>query len=112
MTEAQTADDEENIIVLEGEDGNSYECQFINRFEFEGNDYALLVKRAEEGEEGDEDDDEEDEDSTLVIMRIFQRGSDFVFQTIETDDEFNRVVAFVEEMVQAEQEAFLAEQEG
>lgn len=93
------------VFVLEGEDGHSYECEFLDRFDFEENEYALLLKLAEEG--ADEELDEEDQ--TLVIMRVFERGTDLIFQTIDNDEEFNKVVAFVEAKVEAERAAMEAE---
>lgn len=97
MSEAQTAADEsEQKITLEGEDGTSYDCKYLDCFEFEGNDYALLLKPAEEGDDEDEE--------TLVIMRVHQRGGDTIFQIIETQEEFDKVVAYVENMVENMQE--------
>jgi uncharacterized protein YrzB (UPF0473 family) len=98
--EAQTQQDEA-VITLEGEDGHSYSCQILDIFDFEGQEYALLLKMGEL-KEGTED----DEEGSLVIMRLIQREDQSIFQTIESDDEFERVVAHVEELArQAEKEA-------
>jgi uncharacterized protein YrzB (UPF0473 family) len=91
--EAQTQQDEA-IITLEGEDGHSYSCQILDIFDFEEQEYALLLKM---GESKGESADEEDEGS-LVIMRLIQREDQSIFQTIESDEEFERVVAHVEEL--------------
>jgi hypothetical protein len=103
-----------DVIVLEGEDGQSYECELLDRFTFEGNEYVLLLKLNEcsdeecdedspEHEEVEEDDDGEDE--SLVIMRVFDRDEQTVFQTIDSEEEFDRVRAHVEELVEAERQA-------
>lgn len=98
--EAQTQQDEA-IITLEGEDGHSYSCQILDIFEFEGQEYALLLKMGEAKADGGE----EEEEGSLVIMRLIQREDQSIFQTIESDDEFDRVVAHVEELArQAEKE--------
>ncbi|HEY9772873.1 MAG TPA: DUF1292 domain-containing protein [Planktothrix sp.] len=98
--EAQTQQDEA-IITLEGEDGHSYSCQILDIFDFEGQEYALLLKMGEAKAETAE----EDEEGSLVIMRLIQREDQSIFQTIESDDEFERVVAHVEELArQAEAE--------
>jgi len=94
------------VITLESEDGHSYDCEMLDRFIFEENEYALLMKIAEEGAEEELDDDEQ----SLVIMRFFHRGNDFVFQTIDSDEEFEKVKAFVEEKVEAERAAMEAGQ--
>ncbi len=92
--EAQTAPDEA-IITLEGEDGHLYSCQILDIFEFEGQEYALLLKMgAPKGEAAAED----EEEGSLVIMRLIQKEDQSIFQTIESDDEFERVVAHVEQL--------------
>lgn len=86
---------EDTIVTLEGEDGHSYSCQIIDIFEFDEKEYALLLNLGEsEEDEGDED----DEKGKLVIMRLVQQGDQAIFQTIETEEEFQKVVAHVETM--------------
>ncbi len=102
--EANTQEGDIAVITLEGEDGHSYDCELLDRFVFEDKEYALLLKIAEEGA----DTELADEDQTLVIMRFFQRGNDFVFQTIDSDEEFEKVVKYVEERVEAERAAMEA----
>jgi uncharacterized protein YrzB (UPF0473 family) len=100
--EAPTQQPEEAMIKLEGEDGHEYSCQILDIFEFETQEYALLLKLGEAKAEGPDD----DEEGSLVIMRLIQRGDQSIFQTIESDEEFERVVAHVEELArQAETEA-------
>jgi hypothetical protein len=89
--EAQT-EQEDAMIILEGEDKHSYKCQILDIFEFENQEYALLLKVGEKGEPT------EDDDGSLVIMRLIQRDDQSIFQTIESDEEFERVVAHVEEI--------------
>lgn len=92
--EAQ-AQPEDALITLEGEDGKSYSCQLLNIFDFENQEYALLLKA--------EDDkgaavDPKNEEGSLVIMRLIERDDQSIFQTIESDEEFERVVAHVEQL--------------
>jgi uncharacterized protein YrzB (UPF0473 family) len=105
--EAQTQQDDA-VITLEGEDGHSYSCQILDIFEFDNQEYALLLKMpgATEAGAADEEEAEEDEDGSLVIMRLITREDQSIFQTIESDEEFDRVVKHVEERAQeAESEA-------
>jgi len=88
--------DDDAIITLEGEDGTSYNCQILDIIEFEGNDYGILLKLKDEAAEDQDDDDDDDE--SLVIMRLIQKEDHSIFRTIESDDEFDRVVAHVEEL--------------
>src|ERR1700692_4465286 len=85
---------EDTIVTLEGEDGHSYSCQIIDIFEYEDKEYALLLNLGESETEEEED----DEKGSLVIMRLIQQGDQAIFQTIETEDELQRVVAHVESM--------------
>lgn len=87
--------DDDAIITLEGEDGTSYNCQILDIIEFEGNDYGILLKLKDEAAE---DADDDDDDESLVIMRLIQKEDHSIFRTIESDDEFDRVVAHVEEL--------------
>ena len=100
--EAQTQQDEA-VITLEGEDGHSYSCQILDIFEFENQEYALLLKM---GGGAAPEAEEDEEDGSLVIMRLITREDQSIFQTIESDEEFDRVVKHVEERAQeAEAEA-------
>ena len=76
-------DEKDAVITLKGEDGNSYPCELLDIFEFEDTEYALLLPVDKDG---------------LVVMRLVQRDNQTIFQTIESDDEYNRVVAYLEEM--------------
>lgn len=97
--EAQT-EQNEAMITLEGEDGHSYSCQILDIFEFDNQEYALLLKMGDA-----KGDSPEEEEGSLVIMRLIQREDQSIFQTIESDDEFERVVAHVEELArQSEQD--------
>jgi hypothetical protein len=82
------------VITLEGDDGQSYACQVLDIFDFENKNYALLLNL------GDQKEDTKDEDKgSIVIMRLMQKDDQSIFQTIEDEEEFDRVVAHVEEMV-------------
>lgn len=84
---------EDTIVTLEGEDGHSYSCQIIDIFDFDEKEYALLLNLGEA-----ENEEEGDEKGSLVIMRLVQKGDQAIFQTIETEEEFDKVVAHVESM--------------
>lgn len=73
-----------NIITLTGEGGHEYSCEILDIFEFDGQEYGLLLKLGDE--------------SSTVLMRLVTRGEDAVFRTIEDDAEFERVTAFIREL--------------
>ncbi len=86
--QANNLDDQ--TITLESEDGRSYVCKILGVFNYENKEYALLLKMADGGEE------EADGEST-VIMQLIEKDDQAIFRTIESDEEFERVVAFVKD---------------
>lgn len=96
-----------DVIPLVGDDGKEYQCQVLHRFEFEDNEYVLLMDLAKAQEI--EQLDEEEGANALVVMRLGKRGDQLTFNVIDSDEEFNRVVAHVDEMVR---QAELEEAEG
>lgn len=98
---------QEATITLEGEDGQVYSCQILDIFEFEKQEYALLLKAGDKEakrEENSKEETNEDDEGALVIMRLVQRDEQSIFQTIESDEEFERVVQHVEELARQSQE--------
>lgn len=72
--------DEQVLITLESDHGQSIPCRLLDIIEFMNFEYALLLELADE---------------SLVIMRMRVKNGETVFQTIESDEEFNRVVQHV-----------------
>ncbi len=101
MTNQTPAEQDETLITLEGDDGLSYSCQLIDVFEFEKQEYALLLKITEAGKGlATKAKEEEPGEGSLVVMRLMQRDDQCIFQTIEDDQEFERVIAYIEELAQ------------
>ena len=103
--EQQPADqpaDQPYIITLEGEDGSSHQCQIIDIITLDGNEYGILLKLNDEGKEDDEE--------SLVIMKLLSRDDQSIFRTIESDEEFERVLKYVEKLAREAAEAVEAEE--
>jgi len=84
---------DEQTITLESEDGRSYACRILGVFEFENKEYALLLNL------GDGESEEEGKDgASTVIMQLIEKDDQAIFRTIESDEEFERVVAYVKEL--------------
>ena len=79
---------ENNFISIEDEDGNQMTCELYDIIEFEGSQYALLL-------EANASDDEEAE---FVLMRYSEEGEESYFESIDDDDEFNRVSDYIENL--------------
>lgn len=78
---------ENNIIEITDEEGNSTECELCDIIEFEGNQYAILL-------EADADIDE----AEMVLMKYYEEDGESIFETIEDDDEFEKVSQYVENL--------------
>jgi hypothetical protein len=107
MPNQKPAEQDETLITLEGDDGHSYSCQLIDVFEFEKQEYALLLKTPEEDQgtngankESKKTKKDEPEEGSLVVMRLVQREDQCIFQTIEDDQEFEKVISYIEELAQ------------
>ncbi len=82
-----TADmNEDQIIETMTEDGEVVQFKLFDIIEFEEKEYALLLPV-------DTDDSDEDE---IVLMRLTKEEDDYLFETIDDDDEFERVSEYIE----------------
>lgn len=92
---------ETDIIETTDEDGQVHIFEKISELEVEGQEYALLVYKgndyAEKPEGADESEDEE-----VVVMRITYEDGQEVYEAIEDEAEFERVVAYIETMDEEE----------
>lgn len=83
------ADENENLIEITDDDGTVIKCELYDIIEFEDKQYALLV------EVNDED---EEIDPKVVLMRYVEEGEESYFETIDDDDEFERVSDYIESL--------------
>lgn len=85
---------EENIIMLEDEQGNQIEFEVIDVYEYMGNTYFAMLEKLDEGEENDE----------VLIMKV-EDTDDENPELIMVEDEKELQEAF-EEFVRREEEAY------
>ena len=88
--------EETQLIETVDEDGNVINFELYDIVEVDGQEYALLLPT--EAEEGDE------EDGEIVLMRLTKDGEDYLFETIEDDEEFNKVEAYIQSLEDDEEE--------
>jgi putative Holliday junction resolvase len=81
----------EDIVTLVDEDGKEHEFAVVDIIEVDNKEYALLMPS--EGEEGAEDEE--------VLVLRFEEDS---LVMIEDEAEFNKVVQYLEELGEQEEE--------
>ena len=79
--------EELQIIKTVGENGEEVELKLLDIVTVDDKDYALLLPV----------DEEANEDSEVVLMRLKKEGEEYLFETIDDDDEFNEVAKILAE---------------
>lgn len=77
----------DNLIEITDDDGTVIKCELYDIIEFEGKQYALLVET-----------DSEDEEPEVVLMRYTEEGEESYFETIDDDEEFEKVSEYIESL--------------
>lgn len=81
------AEELDNTIEIIDDDGTTIKCELYDIVEFDGKQYAVLAEK-----------DSEDEEPELVLMRYTEEGEESYFETIDNDDEFERVSEYIENL--------------
>ena len=67
----------DNIIILNDEEGNEVEFEFLDLIEFEGEEYVVLLPISEE----------DDDEGEVVILKVEDTESDEEESYVSVDDE-------------------------
>lgn len=78
--------DEDQIIETVDENGKVVKFELFDIVEVDDKEYALLLPI------------EEEENDEVVLMRLTKDGEEYLFETIDDDDEFEKVATYVENM--------------
>jgi uncharacterized protein YrzB (UPF0473 family) len=89
-----TEDSEDvEIYTLTDEDGNETEFELLGRHDENGQSYVALVPVEEE--------DDDEEEGSFIILKVVEQDGEEIFETIEDDDEFDRIAdIFEDELMQ------------
>ena len=87
------AEEENNLIELTDEDGNVIKCALYDIIDFEDKQYAILA---------DMSNAEDEEYDTIITVYTEEDGTSY-FETIEDDDEFDRVSEYVDKILDEEE---------
>ena len=82
--------DEDQIIETLDENGNVVKFELFDIVEVDEKEYALLLPV------------EEEENNEVVLMRLTKDGEEYLFETIDDDEEFDKVAQYVESMDEEE----------
>ncbi len=80
-------EEEKNIVEIMDEDGVAVQCEVYDVIEFEGKSYALLLPL-----------DEDDEDAELIVLEYIEEGDECYFQSIDDEEEFNKVCEYIQNL--------------
>lgn len=86
------AEEETNLIELTDEDGNVIKCALYDIIDFENKQYAILADMSNQNDEMYD---------TIITVYTEEDGTSY-FETIEDDDEFDRVSEYVDKMLEEE----------
>ncbi len=87
--------EERQLIETVDEEGKVINFELFDIVEVDNQEYALLLPA---------DDDEDSEDSEIILMRLTKDGEDYLFETIEDDEEFNKVEEYIKTLEDEEDE--------
>jgi uncharacterized protein YrzB (UPF0473 family) len=83
--------EEQQIVEVLWEDGSVIKCEIYDVIDFEDKTYALLLPLEEE--------ESEDEDAEMIVMQYVEDDEESAhFETIDDEDEFNRVCEYVQSL--------------
>jgi uncharacterized protein YrzB (UPF0473 family) len=89
--------EETDIIETTDEEGQVHIFEKISDLEIDGQEYALLIYKGNSVEEEDDAKaQEEGYEEEVVVMKISYEDGQEVYEAIEDEDEFNRVVAYID----------------
>jgi len=88
-----TKEEEKQIIETIDENGEVVNFELFDIVEFEEKEYALLLPS-----------DSEDDNDEVVLMRLIKEGEDYLFEAIDSDEEFNKVSEYIENLADMDEE--------
>ncbi|MBR1424942.1 DUF1292 domain-containing protein [bacterium] len=86
-----TNEAENNIIEIIDDNENVIKCELYDIIDFEDRQYALLLEIGTNEEEPE-----------LVIMRYVEENEEAFFETIDDDEEFEKVSNYIETLEEEE----------
>ncbi|MBP3820759.1 DUF1292 domain-containing protein [bacterium] len=79
-------EEENNLIEITDDEGNTIKCELYDIIEFDGSQYAILLE------------EDASDNSEMTVMKYTEEDGESIFETIEDDDEFERVSNYIENL--------------
>ena len=87
-----------DIVTIVDEDGQEYELEILDTLEMDGNTYTVFVPA------DIEDMDVNDPDYGLIILRTTEENGEEIYDSVDDDEELDRVYNRYQEILDAEEE--------
>lgn len=87
-----------DIITMSDEDGNEFDLELLDTIEFEGQTYSVFVPADIENMDVD------DPDYGLIFLKNREVNGEELFDSVDDDDELDRVYEYYQELMEAEEE--------
>lgn len=87
--------EEKQLIETVDENGNVIKFELFDIVEVEEQEYALLLPDGV---------DENSDEAELVLMKLTKDGEDYLFESIDNDEEFEKVSAYIESLDDEDEE--------
>ncbi len=71
-----------SFINIEDDEGNQFELEHLDTFEFDGEEYMVFLPA---------DMSEDDPDYGLIILRVVEQDGEDSFESVDDEDELERV---------------------
>jgi len=77
----------ENVIEIVDDEGTVIKCELYDIIEFDDKQYAMLLEK-----------DSDVENPEVVLMRYVEEGEECFFETIDSDEEFEKVSQYIDSL--------------
>ena len=91
--------EEQQLIETIDDEGNVINFELIDIVDMDGQEYGLLLPIDDKKNDGS------DEEKEAVLMRLTKEGEEYIFEMIENDEEFNKVVDYIDSLDEIEDDA-------
>ncbi len=78
-------DEEAVFVTVTDDEGNTFELEYIDSLEYNGQEYRAFFPTLEEGQ------DEDSEEMGLILLKVIQEDGEELLATIDDDQELEAV---------------------